>query len=62
MFCCALLAQPKEYKMMSQLNKYRENYICVVEEIYHTSTTYIHETHKHINNHMQEKMLSFSLT
>jgi len=44
--CCALLAQPKELRIIFQLKKDRELYLPTEDETYHTPTTYIHETHK----------------
>jgi hypothetical protein len=61
MFYCALLAQPKEPRMIFKLNEDREIYLPTVNETYHTSTTFIHEIHKHMNNNMQEKLLFYYL-
>jgi hypothetical protein len=45
MFRCALLAHPKNPKQYFKLNKDREIYLPIADEIYHTSTAYIN-THR----------------
>jgi len=36
----------KNLERYFKLNKYREIYLPTIDETYHTSTTYIHKTHK----------------
>jgi hypothetical protein len=45
MFCCALLAQPKNPEQYFKLNKDREIYLPIADLTYHASRKYIN-THR----------------